>query len=57
MIPQILMLLLLAFSAGISVTNAGKPNTGTHKVLPDIVGLLLLLGLMAWGGFFDCFLR
>lgn len=37
----------------ISVSEHGKPQSGTKNAVPSVIALLIVLPLLYWGGFFS----
>lgn len=52
-LPQILLIGLYAMSLGISMSDHGKPKTGKENFGYSLIGVILTLGLLYWGGFFS----
>lgn len=50
--PQIIMIVLLAMSLGLSLANHGKQKEGKHNFFLDIFASGISFGLLYWGGFF-----
>lgn len=53
MIPQIILLTLMAMGLGINLVNHGEPKEGNNNVLYNIIATAVILGLLFWGGYFD----
>jgi len=52
MLPQIIVLCLLAMSLGISLVKDGEPKNENYSVWTSLLSAVILLGLLFWGGFF-----
>ena len=48
----IVLIVLMAISAGINIEQHGKPKTGNHSIWIWLVSVALEIGLLYWGGFF-----
>lgn len=57
MIPQIIMILFIGLGVGIAIVEHGKPKTGNNNVWLSLISTAILLGLLIWGGFFNCFVN
>ena len=57
MIPQIVMLLLLAISTGTYLANHGEPRDTEYNFWVSLLSDAIVLGLLYWGGFFDVFFK
>jgi hypothetical protein len=55
MLPQIIILVLLAMGLGISLVQSGKPKTGTHSFWVQAISTTITLAILYWGGFFNVF--
>lgn len=51
-VPQILMLVMIAYSFTSDVLKHEKPYTKTENAWTSFTALLILLGILYWGGFF-----
>ncbi len=56
MIPQTIYVTLLLVSLLISANRHGKPRTAENFPI-YFISALLTLGLVYWGGFFDCWFK
>lgn len=56
MIPQIIMIILIAISLARSVHMHGKPKEGNHDFRDDIIAIAIGQGMLIWGGFYGVFL-
>jgi hypothetical protein len=54
-LPQILYLILVGLALGIIATHHGKPKTGNENFGVSLIAVLIQIGLMLWGGFFNVF--
>jgi hypothetical protein len=52
-IPQIILIGLYMISLGIELARNGQDKTGKYNVVTTFVALVLILGLLYWGGFFS----
>ena len=52
-LPQIILIGLFAMSLGTSMADHGKPKTGKESFGSSLVAVILMLGLLYWGGFFN----
>lgn len=50
--PQLIYLVLSLLGIVITLVNHGEPREGQYNVYSVIVGELLFIGLLWWGGFF-----
>ena len=57
MIPQLIYLGIAAFGAGFILANHGNPKGGEHNILTSLIAEAIIVGLLYWGGFFDCFFK
>ena len=57
MIPQIIILAILTYGLGHDAAMDGKPKTGKHSFGWALLGTVIVLGLLNWGGFFDVLVR
>lgn len=55
--PQVVFLAMTLVGLGIALQRHGQPRTGTESIWGSLIGQAIVLGLMYWGGFFDCFFR
>jgi LPXTG-motif cell wall-anchored protein len=51
-IPQILYLGLTLVGLGLIIEKHGKPKTGNENAWVSVITVILVLGLLFWGGFF-----
>lgn len=51
--PQIIMVSLLALSFGITLANHKKPKIGEDNAWISLIGLIIQIALLWWGGFFN----
>lgn len=49
--PQIIYMLLVALSFGVTVAKHGEPRD-PHNCLTQLIGIAIVLPLLYWGGFF-----
>ena len=54
MLPQFILLAMMFVGLGMSMAKHGEPDK--YNGWASLVTKLILLGLLWWGGFFDCFL-
>lgn len=52
-IPQIIYVVLLAMSLGINWVNHDKQKTGFYNFGETLISVIIILGLLYWGGFFS----
>lgn len=52
-IPQMLYVALLFISLGVNIALHGKPKDGTHNFWTALVGAVIQITLLTWGGFFS----
>lgn len=50
--PQAIMIVLILIGVGVSVARFGQQKKDTYDWVDVLVGPLLMLGLLYWGGFF-----
>ena len=50
--PQIIYIILVAFSLLLGANQHGKPKEGNNNFWIELIVLLLSVGLLFWGGFF-----
>lgn len=50
---QIAMAILLAMSLGIDLAKHGEPKTGGYNFWIGLIGLIIYIGILAWGGFWS----
>lgn len=50
--PQFIYLAIVMLGLGIGMGQHGKPKTGRHSFWDELVGALIALSLLSWGGFF-----
>ena len=55
MIAQIVMIALLALSAGLNVAEHGKEKTGTNNAWSSIIAVTIMVAVLWWGGFWSVF--
>lgn len=51
--PQIIYVVWLALSVGISLARHGKPKMGNESFWGALLGVAIQIGLLLWGGFFN----
>ncbi len=51
--PQIIMIAMLAISFGVNWKRHGKPKKGNENAWVALVGGLILVSLLWWGGFWS----
>lgn len=54
MIPQLIMLGLMCIGLGVGLSKHGEAQA-RHNIVIDLISVAVQLGLLYWGGFFDCF--
>lgn len=52
MVPQIIFLILSGISLGAAIARDGEPRPH-YCCVREFFGLLLINGLLCWGGFYD----
>jgi hypothetical protein len=52
--PQFILLAMVFMCIGINCAKNGESTT--YDGLGTVINRLVVLGLLYWGGFFDCFL-
>ena len=57
MTAQIIILALFFIGACLSANSHGKPKTGKESFWVWLISSLITLGLLYWGGFFDCLFK
>ena len=57
MIPQLIVLILMAMNLGMALVKHGEPTNMKYNVLTSFLGNVITIGLLYWGGFFDVFWR
>lgn len=50
--PQGIYLALVLIGLGVAAAKHGQPKTGTYSFWVSLPASAILLGLLAWGGFF-----
>jgi len=50
--PQIIYLALIFFSLGISIVKHGESKKGNENFFTTLISIILLNGLLYWGGFY-----
>jgi len=53
---QILYLILTVFGLGITLAKHGEPRD-PYNFWGTLLSTAMLLGILYWGGFFDCFFK
>lgn len=56
MAPQIIMVIFISYSLGVSLCQHGKPREN-HNFLYDLISIGLLVFILVWGGFFSVFCK
>lgn len=51
-IPQTILLVLLAIELLISANQHGQPKNGKISFWETLIGALILISILNWGGFF-----
>ena len=51
-IPQMIYLSLIIFGLGISIVKHGKTKEGKNNFFTDLIGSIIVVSLLYWGGFF-----
>lgn len=54
MVPQLIYLALAAFGVGVALKTDKQPQE-PHSFWHTVLVSSIILGLLYWGGFFDCF--
>ena len=57
MVPQIILVGLLAMSTGMYLAKHGEPRDDTYNFWYALLSDAIILGLLYWGGFFDVFFK
>ena len=52
-IPQVVYLVLIALSLGISISDHGKVRVKQENCVTSIIAAAIQLAVLYWGGFFD----
>ena len=52
-LPQIVMLMMVGASIGMSAVRHGKEQTEQENVFITIVSALIIQAILVWGGFYD----
>lgn len=52
-IAKIILLILYAVALGVALAKHGEPKTGLFSFWSSLIGTVIELGLLWWGGFFD----
>ena len=52
-IPQLIIISWSCFNIGVHLAKQGK--TFNHKIFLSIIVTIIQVGILYWGGFFDCF--
>jgi hypothetical protein len=55
MAPQIILLVILCLSNGISLAKHGEPREDNYSFWVTLTSTVITLSLLYWGGFFDVF--
>lgn len=50
--PQIIMIVVSAMYVGIGLAMHGQPKTGEHNFVVSLLGAVIELSILWWGGFF-----
>ena len=51
--PQITMIVIYASSFGIELSRHGKPKEGVYNVWYDLIGTVIGITILYFGGFFN----
>jgi len=51
-IPQIINIILTSLVLGMSMVEHGKPKTGNENFFTTLIGVVMMNGLLYWGGFY-----
>ena len=51
--PQIIVLVLYSITIGIEMAQHGETYVTKHNVFITMIGVVMMLGLLWWGGFFS----
>lgn len=51
--PQMIYLALSLLGTAYVIANHGKPKTGKHNGVSQVIALLIVFGILYWGGFFN----
>jgi len=57
MTPQLIYLCLVFMSLGINISEHGKIEEKPKNAWYSILSISIGLGLLYWGGFFDCLFK
>jgi hypothetical protein len=57
MVPQLIYLALFCAGVGMCLVRHGQPKRGEHDAFVDIIAGGMILGILYWGGFFDCLIK
>ena len=52
-IPQIIMIIVFGLNLGISIAKNGEPREDTYNFWITLIGTIINVGLLYWGGFFS----
>ena len=51
-IPQIINIILTSLILGMSMVEHGKQKTGNENFFTTLIGVVMMNGLLYWGGFY-----
>lgn len=54
MIAQMILIVWLSIAIGVGIAKHGEPETGCHSFWHTFGGIIILLVILYFGGFFDC---
>lgn len=57
MIPQIIVLVLCLIELGYVLAKDGEPKNNNYSFIVTLIGNIIMLALLWWGGFFDIFFK
>lgn len=57
MIPQLIYLALVLIGLGIAFEQHGKPKKGNHNTWISCISQTIIIIVLYYGGFFDCFFK
>lgn len=56
MLPQIIFLVLISLDMGIAIAKHKQPKNN-YNIWDSLIGQLIILLLLYWGGFFNVFFK
>jgi len=57
MIPQLTLLAIYAMSLGMAISKHGEEKIEKNNAWHTVLATILILSILNWGGFFDCFIK